>query len=120
MPLFFYLAALPVWSDTCQNVIAYNLFLAQSDTLRLVSGFGSNDTIDFFKGNITHKSLFLLLLYTEEDMRGPSVYHVYDLKLDDVSTLPMITNANKTTPCCSIRKGGGECNSHITDLLVEC
>ncbi|XP_066468734.1 putative DBH-like monooxygenase protein 2 [Tiliqua scincoides] len=53
------------------------------DTLRLVTGFGPNDTIDFFKGNISHKSLFLLLVYREEDLHGPSVYHVYDLKLDD-------------------------------------
>ncbi|XP_053150205.1 DBH-like monooxygenase protein 2 isoform X1 [Hemicordylus capensis] len=53
------------------------------DTLRLITGFGTDDTIDFFKGTIAHKSLFLKLVYNEDEMHTPSVYHVYDLKLDD-------------------------------------
>ncbi|XP_070592272.1 putative DBH-like monooxygenase protein 2 [Erythrolamprus reginae] len=53
------------------------------DTLRLMTVLGTNDTIDFFKGEIIHKSLFLMLVATEEELNGPSVYHVYDLKLND-------------------------------------
>ncbi|XP_044274850.1 putative DBH-like monooxygenase protein 2 [Varanus komodoensis] len=54
-----------------------------NDTLRVVSGYGADDTIDFFTGTIIHKSLFLMLLSTEDELHTPSVYHVYDLKLND-------------------------------------
>ncbi|KAG8147968.1 hypothetical protein E2320_022666 [Naja naja] len=54
------------------------------DTLRLMVAFGTNDTIDFFKGKIIHKSLFLMLVTTEEELNQPSVYHEYDLKINDV------------------------------------
>ncbi|CAI5796779.1 DBH-like monooxygenase 2 [Podarcis lilfordi] len=53
------------------------------DTLRLIAGYGTDDTIDFFKGRIIHKSLFLMLLSTEDELHSPSVYKVYDLKLND-------------------------------------
>uniref|UniRef100_A0ABM5FCS0 DBH-like monooxygenase protein 2 n=1 Tax=Pogona vitticeps TaxID=103695 RepID=A0ABM5FCS0_9SAUR len=53
------------------------------DTLRVLAAYGTNDTIDFFKGRIVHKSLFLMLQSTEEELQPPSVYHVYDLKLND-------------------------------------
>ncbi|XP_062984506.1 putative DBH-like monooxygenase protein 2 [Elgaria multicarinata webbii] len=54
-----------------------------NDTLRLMAAYGTDDTIDFFKGKIIYKSLFLMMLYNEEDLHMPSVYHVYDLKLND-------------------------------------
>ncbi|XP_034266782.1 putative DBH-like monooxygenase protein 2 [Pantherophis guttatus] len=53
------------------------------DTQRLMAAFGTNDTIDFFKGKIIHKSLFLMLVVTEEKLKRPSVYHIYDLKVND-------------------------------------
>ncbi|KAL8202803.1 UNVERIFIED_CONTAM: hypothetical protein K2H54_025713 [Gekko kuhli] len=53
------------------------------DTLRLISGFGPNDTIDFFKGKIIKKSLYLMLYHSEAELNTPSVYYIYDLKLDD-------------------------------------
>uniref|UniRef100_A0A8C5WU91 DOMON domain-containing protein n=1 Tax=Laticauda laticaudata TaxID=8630 RepID=A0A8C5WU91_LATLA len=53
------------------------------DTTRLMVAFGTNDTIDFFKGKIIHKSLFLMLVTTEEELNQPSVYHEYDLKIND-------------------------------------
>ncbi|KAL7988509.1 hypothetical protein Chor_007428 [Crotalus horridus] len=53
------------------------------DTLRLMAAFGTNDTIDFFKGKIIHRSLFLMLVVTNAELKQPSTYHVYDLKLND-------------------------------------
>ncbi|XP_063152745.1 putative DBH-like monooxygenase protein 2 [Candoia aspera] len=53
------------------------------DTLRILAAFGTNDTIDFFQGKITHKSLFMMLLETEMKLNNPSVYHVYDLILNE-------------------------------------
>ncbi|XP_077202561.1 putative DBH-like monooxygenase protein 2 [Paroedura picta] len=53
------------------------------DTLRVISGFGPDDTIDFFKGKLIKKSLYFMLYYHEDELNSPSVYHVYDLKLDD-------------------------------------
>nr|XP_060615712.1 putative DBH-like monooxygenase protein 2 [Anolis sagrei ordinatus] len=53
------------------------------DTLRLMAGYGTDDTIDFFKGRIVHKSLYMMLLSTDEELHSPSIYHVYDLKVDD-------------------------------------
>ncbi|XP_061465782.1 putative DBH-like monooxygenase protein 2 [Rhineura floridana] len=54
-----------------------------SDTLRLITGYGTDDTIDFFKGKIIHKSLFMMVFSNEDELHSPSVYHVYDLKLND-------------------------------------
>ncbi|KAM6474050.1 putative DBH-like monooxygenase protein 2 [Liasis olivaceus] len=53
------------------------------DTQRLMVAFGTNDTVDFFKGKIAHKSLFLMLVATEEEMNNPKVYYTYDLTLND-------------------------------------
>nr|XP_008114864.1 PREDICTED: putative DBH-like monooxygenase protein 2 [Anolis carolinensis] len=53
------------------------------DTLRLMAGYGTDDTINFFEGRIVHKSLYMMLLSTEDELHSPSIYHVYDLKVDD-------------------------------------
>ncbi|XP_060092503.1 putative DBH-like monooxygenase protein 2 [Heteronotia binoei] len=53
------------------------------DTLRLISAFGPDDTIDFFSGKIIKKSLYLMLYLNEAELHSPSVFHIYDLKLDD-------------------------------------
>ncbi|XP_048358837.1 putative DBH-like monooxygenase protein 2 [Sphaerodactylus townsendi] len=54
-----------------------------SDTLRIISGFGPDDTIDFFKGKLIKKSLYLMSYLDFSDLKAPSVYYAYDLKLDD-------------------------------------
>uniref|UniRef100_H9GQJ2 DOMON domain-containing protein n=1 Tax=Anolis carolinensis TaxID=28377 RepID=H9GQJ2_ANOCA len=61
------------------------------DTLRLMAGYGTDDTINFFEGRIVHKSLYMMLLSTEDELHSPSIYHVYDLKVDDVSITSLKT-----------------------------
>lgn len=68
-----------------QRRLSFSFMSTQGDTQRLMAAFGTNDTIDFFKGKIIHKSLFLMLVVTEEELKQPSVYHMHDLKVNDVS-----------------------------------
>lgn len=68
-----------------QRRLSFSFVTTQGDTLRLMAAFDTNDTIDFFKGKIIHKSLFLMLVLSEEELKHPSVYHIHDLKVNDVS-----------------------------------
>ncbi|KYO37527.1 DBH-like monooxygenase protein 1 precursor isoform A [Alligator mississippiensis] len=53
------------------------------DTERLVSAFGTDDTVEFFKGQRSIKSLFLMRFMNPENLHEPQIFYTYDLKLTD-------------------------------------
>ncbi|XP_074009979.1 putative DBH-like monooxygenase protein 2 [Numenius arquata] len=53
------------------------------DTARLVTAFGPDDTVQFFKGQRFSKSLFLMRYRAPSDSTGPKTFFTYDLRLDN-------------------------------------
>lgn len=55
------------------------------DTARLVTAFGTDDTVQFFEGQRFSKSVFLMRYRGPSDLTDPKIFFTYDLKLDNVS-----------------------------------
>ncbi|KAM6211121.1 putative DBH-like monooxygenase protein 2 [Sarcoramphus papa] len=53
------------------------------DTARLVTAFGTDDTVQFFKGQRFSKSLFLMRYRGPCDSTDPKIFFTYDLRLDN-------------------------------------
>ncbi|NXJ68691.1 MOXD2 protein, partial [Rostratula benghalensis] len=53
------------------------------DTARLITAFGTDDTVQFFKGQRFSKSLFLMRYRDSPDSTGPKIFFTYDLRLDN-------------------------------------
>ncbi|KAM6283498.1 DBH-like monooxygenase protein 2 [Spheniscus humboldti] len=53
------------------------------DTARLVTAFGTDDTVQFFKGQRFSKSLFLMRYRGPSDSTDPKIFFTYDLRLDN-------------------------------------
>ncbi|NXA19988.1 MOXD2 protein, partial [Ibidorhyncha struthersii] len=53
------------------------------DTARLVTAFGTDDTVQFFKGQRFSKSLFLMRYRAPSDSTNPKIFFTYDLRLDN-------------------------------------
>ena len=58
----------------------------QTDTARLVTAFGTDDTVQFFKGQRFSRSLLLMRYRGPSDSTDPKIFFTYDLRLDNVST----------------------------------
>ncbi|NWX11504.1 MOXD2 protein, partial [Aegotheles bennettii] len=54
-----------------------------TDTARLVVAFGTDDTVQFFKGQRFSKSLFLMRYRGPSDSTDPKIFFTYDLTLDN-------------------------------------
>ncbi|NXI66647.1 MOXD2 protein, partial [Anseranas semipalmata] len=52
------------------------------DTARLVSAFGTDDTVQFFNGQKFSKSLFLMRFRSPSNSNDPKIFFTYDLRLD--------------------------------------
>ncbi|NXJ92896.1 MOXD2 protein, partial [Corythaixoides concolor] len=55
------------------------------DTARLITAFGTDDTVQFFKGQRFSKSLFLMRYRGPSDSTNPKIFFTYDLRLDNFS-----------------------------------
>ncbi|NXG85722.1 MOXD2 protein, partial [Stercorarius parasiticus] len=53
------------------------------DTSRLVTAFGTDDIVQFFKGQRFSKSLFLMRYRAPSDSTDPKIFFTYDLRLDN-------------------------------------
>ncbi|KAM6092906.1 putative DBH-like monooxygenase protein 2 [Theristicus caerulescens] len=53
------------------------------DTACLVTAFGTDDTVQFFKGQRFSKSLFLMRYRGPSDSSDPKIFFTYDLRLDN-------------------------------------
>ncbi|NXD16909.1 MOXD2 protein, partial [Nothocercus nigrocapillus] len=53
------------------------------DTARLITAFGTDDTVQFSKGQRFSKSLFLLKYRGSSDSTDPKIFFTYDLRLDN-------------------------------------
>ncbi|XP_025932744.1 putative DBH-like monooxygenase protein 2 [Apteryx rowi] len=53
------------------------------DTARLITAFGTDDTVQFFKGQRFSKSLFLMRYRDASDSADPKIFFTYDLRLDN-------------------------------------
>ncbi|XP_049677799.1 putative DBH-like monooxygenase protein 2 [Accipiter gentilis] len=53
------------------------------DTARLVTAFGTDDTVQFFEGQRFSKSVFLMRYRGPSDLTDPKIFFTYDLKLDN-------------------------------------
>ncbi|XP_062426446.1 putative DBH-like monooxygenase protein 2 [Rhea pennata] len=53
------------------------------DTARLITAFGTDDTVQFFKGQRFSKSLFLMRYRGTSDSIDPKIFFTYDLRLDN-------------------------------------
>ncbi|NWQ93411.1 MOXD2 protein, partial [Burhinus bistriatus] len=51
------------------------------DTARLITAFGTDDTVQFFKGQRFSKSLFLMRYRAPSDPTDPKIFFTYDLRL---------------------------------------
>ncbi|NXN57758.1 MOXD2 protein, partial [Rynchops niger] len=51
------------------------------DTACLVTAFGTDDTVQFFKGQRFSKSLFLMRYRAPSDSTDPKIFFTYDLRL---------------------------------------
>ncbi|XP_014815312.1 PREDICTED: putative DBH-like monooxygenase protein 2 isoform X2 [Calidris pugnax] len=58
------------------------------DTACLVTAFGPDDTVQFFKGQRFSKSLFLMRYRAPSDSTGPKTFFTYDLRLDNSYQFP--------------------------------
>ncbi|NXP03903.1 MOXD2 protein, partial [Thinocorus orbignyianus] len=56
------------------------------DTARLITAFGTDDTVQFFKGQRFSKSLFLTRYRAPSDSTGPQIFFTYDLRLDNLNS----------------------------------
>ncbi|XP_032850944.1 putative DBH-like monooxygenase protein 2 [Tyto alba] len=54
-----------------------------TDTARLIVAFGTDDTVQFFKGQRFSKSLFLMRYRGPSDLNDPKIFFTYDLRLDN-------------------------------------
>lgn len=59
--------------------------LFQMDTARLITAFGTDDTVQLFKGQKFSKSLFLMRYRSPSNLTDPKIFFTYDLRLDNVS-----------------------------------
>ncbi|NXH13415.1 MOXD2 protein, partial [Bucco capensis] len=55
------------------------------DTAHLITGFGIDDTVQFFKSQRLSKSLFMMRYRGPSDSTDPKILFTYDLRLDRVS-----------------------------------
>uniref|UniRef100_A0A8C0GQE9 DOMON domain-containing protein n=1 Tax=Chelonoidis abingdonii TaxID=106734 RepID=A0A8C0GQE9_CHEAB len=53
------------------------------DTARLISAFGTDDTVQFSKGQRFLKSLFLMRVISPTELNDPKIFFTHDLKLND-------------------------------------
>ncbi|NWY54792.1 MOXD2 protein, partial [Chionis minor] len=53
------------------------------DTARLITAFGTDDTVQFFKGQRFSKSLFLMRYRAPSHSTDPKIFFTYDLRLDN-------------------------------------
>uniref|UniRef100_A0A8C6ZMR5 Putative DBH-like monooxygenase protein 2 n=1 Tax=Nothoprocta perdicaria TaxID=30464 RepID=A0A8C6ZMR5_NOTPE len=53
------------------------------DTARLITAFGTDDTVQFSKGQKFSKSLFLMKYRGSSDSTDPKIFFTYDLRLDN-------------------------------------
>ncbi|CAM9956596.1 unnamed protein product [Bubo scandiacus] len=53
------------------------------DTARLIAAFGTDDTVQFFKGQRFSKSLFLMRYRGPSESTNPKIFFTYDLRLDN-------------------------------------
>ncbi|NXU78320.1 MOXD2 protein, partial [Oreotrochilus melanogaster] len=53
------------------------------DTARLIAAFGTDDTVQFFKGQKFSKSLFLMRYKGPSDLTDPKIFFTYDLRMDN-------------------------------------
>ncbi|NWJ10102.1 MOXD2 protein, partial [Crypturellus undulatus] len=53
------------------------------DTARLITAFGTDDTVQFCKGQKFSKSLFLMKKRGSSDSTDPKIFFTYDLRLDN-------------------------------------
>ncbi|NXF32871.1 MOXD2 protein, partial [Nyctibius bracteatus] len=53
------------------------------DTARLITAFGTDDTVQFFKGQRFFKSLFLMRYRGPSGSADPKIFFTYDLRLDN-------------------------------------
>ncbi|NXJ55010.1 MOXD2 protein, partial [Spizaetus tyrannus] len=53
------------------------------DTARLITAFGTDDTVQFFEGQRFSKSLFLMRYRGPSDLTDPKIFFTYDLRLDN-------------------------------------
>ncbi|XP_074726381.1 putative DBH-like monooxygenase protein 2 [Strix uralensis] len=53
------------------------------DTARLIAAFGTDDTVQFFKGQRFSKSLFLMRYRGPSESTDPKIFFTYDLRLDN-------------------------------------
>ncbi|NXC42984.1 MOXD2 protein, partial [Penelope pileata] len=54
-----------------------------TDTARLVAAFGTDDTVQFFKGQRFSKSVFLMKYRGPSNSADPKIFFTYDLRLDN-------------------------------------
>ncbi|NWW98894.1 MOXD2 protein, partial [Caloenas nicobarica] len=54
------------------------------DTARLVTAFGTHDTVQFFEGQRFSKSVFLMRYRGPPDLTDPQIFFTYDLRLNNV------------------------------------
>ncbi|XP_012948539.2 putative DBH-like monooxygenase protein 2 isoform X1 [Anas acuta] len=53
------------------------------DTARLITAFGTDDTVQLFKGQKFSKSLFLMRYRSPSNLTDPKIFFTYDLRLDN-------------------------------------